>query len=323
MATTQGSTLYGGSVSSATIYEIDKGLGLEWAAHIKTEVLVDGKPRQLTRAEHDGNPLTENVANPTAASFGSSPDVVIDGRQLSVVPVMAQGQWRVTDWKETFPEYQPSGLNIDLKMNPVIQKVVFSRVIEAAHTQINNLHSVGDDTLVDPDPLRFYNGFYTEIIADADATEVGTPAALTSSNIGAKVYELRNALPPRLMAKPNLKFFGSWYAYKLWDMYRRTSQTQVPDSDIKANDKLIQAWGSTIQFVPISGLPDNFIFATLADKSDRSNLVQGLWMENDLEALKLFRFSEADQDWNILMRMDLGVQYKTGKDIFYIDFVAP
>lgn len=321
MAVDQGSTLYGGSVSSAAIYEIDKGLGLVWADHIKTEVLVDGKPRQLTRAEHDGNPIRANITNPVAADFAGVPTVVIDGRNLEVTPLMVIDDWTTTDWKETFPRFQPSGLNIDLKMNPEIQKVVFSRVIEAAKSQMNELHSAGDTAT--PGALEWYDGFYTQIIADADATEVGTPAALTLSNIGTKVYELRNAIPPRLKGKANLKFFCSWYAMELWDQYRRTSQTYVPDVDIKGSDKLMQSQGGAIQMIPMIGLPDNFIFATIADKTDRSNLAQGLWMENDLEALKLFRFSEGDQTWRILGRFDLGVNYKTGKDIYFIDFVAP
>jgi len=266
-------------------------------------------------------PLTENVANPTAASFGTSPDVVIDGRQLSVVPVMAQGQWRVTDWKETFPEYQPSGLNIDLKMNPVIQKVVFSRVMEAAHTQINNLHSVGDDTLVAPDPLRFYNGFYTEIIADADATEVGTGTTIALNNVLARVKELINAIPERLAMETNLKAFCSFSTYKMYQDARAETQTYLPSTDIAANKVLLQAYGSNVELVPILGIPADVIFVTKASTDDSSNLVQGVWVESDMDALKMYKEVEADEDWLILMKFYIGVQYKTGEDIFYVQGV--
>lgn len=322
MGAAQGSTLYGGSVSKALIYEIASGLGLVWSKHLKTEVNVDAKPRQLTRAEHAGNPIMENVANPRRpADFPAGDTVTIDGRQLSVAPLMVPDDYTTTDWLDTFPRFQPKGLAIDLQQNPEIQKVIFDLILNATQTQINELHSSGDDALIDPNPLRFYDGFEKLILADVDATQVGVPAVLTKANILDYFFELRNAIDPRLRNKPNLKFFCSYADADLYDVAARETQTATVVTDMRGAKTITQANGSIINVVPIEGISKNFVFATVADNSDASNLVQGVWMGKDSDTLKLYREVEADQTWNILMRFYCGVNYKTGKDIWYLNNV--
>ena len=65
----------------------------------------------------------------------------------------------------------------------------------------------------------------------------------------------------------------------------------------------------------------DFVFATVADKSANSNLTQGVWTGKDEEVMKLYREVEADETWNILMRFHLGVQYKSGLDIWFLNNV--
>lgn len=318
MSIVQGSTLYGGSVSKAAIYEIDKGLGFVWKDLLKTEINVDGKPRQLTRASHAGNPITENIANPVLGDFSGAPTVTIDGRNLTVSPLMVLDTFPMLQFKETFPDYQPTGLNIDLKANPQIQAVVFSRIMEAAQTQINEIHTLGDTALVSPSPYRFYDGFIKQIAADVDATEVGVGTALTSANILARVYELRNAIPPRLRTKSNLKIFMSWEDFDLYDVARRSTQTSLAETDVVGADYIQQSNGSKMNIVPMLGIPKDYMFATLSDKTDSSNLVQGFWVEKDLDAIQMYKITPADQDYKIVLRFDIGVSYKTGEDIFYV-----
>lgn len=317
----QDSTLYAGSVSKSVIYEIMQGVGLQWSDHVKTEVLVDGKPRQLTKAKHNGNPLTENVKNPRDANFPGTPDYSIDGRQLSVAELMAPDLLDVAEWKTTFPEFQPSGLEIDLKANPKIQKVVFDLLMEATKTQLNLNHSAGDSAGVDPDPDRFYDGFTTLILADADATQVGTPAVLTSANILSYIFQLRNAIPPRLRSRANLKMFCSYADSDLFDEAARATNTAQVTVTADGVRSITQQSGSSIPLIPIADIPKNFVFATVADKTDASNLVQGVWMQRDVDALKMYRTEIADQIWKLLLRVSTGVQYKTGEDIFYLNNV--
>ena len=318
MSVVQGSTLYGGSVSKATIYEIDQGIGFVWKDHLKTEINVDGKPRQLTKAKHAGNPIQFNITNPRDADFGATPSVTIDGRQLAVSELMVLDTFEQVQFKETFPEYQPSGNNIDLKANPQILKVVFDRIMEATQTQVNEIHSAGDDTLVAPDPMRFYDGFIKGILADVDCTEVGVATVITAGNVLDRIYELRNAVPPRLRNKKNLKIFLSWEDFDLFDVARRQTQTSLAETDVIGKDYIEQANGSRMNLVPILGIPKNFMFATLADKSDASNLVQGFWVESDLDAVQMYKAEPADQEYKIVMRFDIGVQHKTGDDIFFV-----
>jgi hypothetical protein len=319
MALIQGSTLYAGSVSEAAVYEIMQGEGLTWASHFRTEVLLDGKPRQLTRGIHAGDPITENMSAPRDADFGAAATVTIDGRQISVSPLMVRDKVDILDYKETFPQYQPSGSNNNLAVNPVVAQTFFNLVMDATKNQLNTLHSIGDTGAGVASPLRFYNGVVTQFQTDADATEIGTPAVLTGANILARVYELRNAVPPRLRTNASLKIFCSWADFDLYDVARRQSQTQLAETDIEGSGVLRQSNGSRINLIPIEGIPKDLMFATIADTSAKSNLVQAVWMLEDLEALKVYKSEEADQEIKYVMRFDLGVNYVTGKDIFYID----
>ena len=232
---------------------------------------------------------------------------------------MVPDNFTTTDWLDTFPEYQPSGLAIDLQQNPQILQVIFNRIMNATKTQINNLHFAGDTGAGGGSPLRFYDGFELLINADADATQVGTPAVLTDANILDEIYELRDAIDPRLRANPSLKIFISYADGDLFDRAARDTQTQATINSITGQRSITQTNGTTIPIIPIEGIAKDFVFATIADKTDRSNLVQGVWMESDVDTLKLYREVEVDETWAILLRFYCGVQYKSGLDIWYKD----
>lgn len=318
----QGSSLYGGSVSKQLIYEIDNGLGLTWGDHVNTEINVDGKPRQLTKASHAGDPITENVTNPRRANDAPAGDtVIVDGRQLSVAPLMVLDEFTTTDWLDTFPRFQPKGLAIDLQQNPEILNVIFDRIKNATHTQINDNHSAGDVGAGGASPIRFYDGFETLILADSDPTQVGTPTVLTKANILDFFFDLRDAIDPRLRNKKNLKFFCSYADADLYDRAARDTQDATVITTHRGETQLTQTNGSIINVIPVEGISKDFVFATVADKTAQSNLTQGVWTDKDIDVMKLYREVEADQTWNILLRFYLGVQYKSGGDIWFLNNV--
>ncbi len=313
---TQGSTLYAGSVSQAAIYRIMAGLGFKWGEHSRTEILVDGKPRQLTKAEDEGTALQANIKNPTSSDFDSATwQTVIDGRQLSVVELSALKNFDVQDWKNTFPEYQPSGLNVDLQANPKIQDVVFDLSMNKIHQEVNVKNSAGAAG------AGSWDGYETLILADADATQVETPAVLTAANILDYVFDLRDAVGERIVDNPNLKIFCSYADAKLFDRAARATNDAEVIATMDGVRSITLTGGGSIPIVPMQGISKDFMFATVGSQSEDSNLVQGVWMENDLETLKMYRFAEGDQTWRILFRASLGVQIVTGKDIWYLNNV--
>lgn len=318
MALNQGSTLYAGSVSKAAIYEIKQGEGLKWAPYFRTEIAVDGKPRQLTRGMHAGNPISANIKTPRDTDFANVDSVTIDGRQLNVTPLMVRDKIDILEWKETFPEYQPNGSNNNLAVNPIVAQTFFNLIMDATKNQMNNLHGIGDTSIAAPSPLRWYDGIVTQFRADADATNVGTPAVLTEANIISKVYQLRNAVPPRLRGNGNLKIFSSYADFDLYNEVVSKTQTQITQTSVQGTNGINQSDGRRIEIIPIEGIPKNVMFATIASTGNDSNLVQGVWMLEDLDALKVYKSEEADQEIKYVMRFDLGVNYVTGKDIFYL-----
>lgn len=321
MGVVQGSTLYAGGVSKEVIYRIKNGIGIEWGSHVSTELLMDKKPRQLTKASHSESPLQANIKNPRDSDFtASTSTTTINGRQLSVVDLMLIEPFDVEQFKDTFPEYQPKGLNVDLTANPQIQAAVFELAMNAAHTHINLLHSAGDTGSVTP-ALQLYDGFSTLILADADATQVGVPAVLTAANIIDYTFNLRDAIPARLRSNPNLKIFSSYADGDLFDRAARNTQDAEVVTGLNGVRSITQANGSNIPIIPIEGIPKDFMFATIASQGGDSNLVQGVWVDRDVETLKMYKSEEADQIYKIIMRLSVGVQHKTGDDIFYLNNV--
>lgn len=321
MAVVQGSTLYAGGVSKEVIYRIKNGIGFQWGSHMRTELLMDKKPRQLTKGFASERPLQANIKNPRDSDFtASTTTATFNGRQLSVTDLMTIMPYDVEQFKDTFPEYQPKGLNIDLVSNPEIQAAIFDLIMNSVHNHINELHSVGD-TGSGTAALAYYNGLVTLILADADATQVGTPAVLSSANIIDSIFGLRDAIPPRLRSNPNLKIFCSYADGDLFDRAARDTQDAEVITGMQGVKSITQANGSNIPVIPIEGIPKNFVFATIASQSADSNLVQGVWVDKDMDTLRMYKSEEIDQIYKIALRISVGVQHATGDDIFYLNNV--
>lgn len=312
----QGSTLYAGSVWKKAIYKITQGEGYTWGKYLRTEINMDRQPRQLTRAIHSANPLQANILNPRAADFAaSSSSTTIDGRQLSVADLILLEDFNVEQFKETFPEYQPTGLSIDLRANTRIASVVQDLVFDAAHNQINTLHSAGNTVGGD-----LYDGFVTKILADADATQVGTPTVISEANAVTVIRGLKNAIPSRLYNR-NMHIFCSHEDANLFQNATSDTQTTKVVTDING---VLHMWlvnGRKVPIIPVDGIPKDFLFTTPAGTNEMGNLVQGFWMANDKTALAMYKENEADQVYRLVFRISTGVEYVTGEDIFYLNNV--
>jgi hypothetical protein len=275
---------------------------------------------ELRRAFDDGDPIVANVANPRDADFNvANGDTTFDGRQLTVTEFMVPRNYPVGQFKSDFPRFQPSGNNVDLQANNEITQVIFRRIMNAAHTQLNNNHSVGDTGGVAP--LDLYDGFETLILADADATEVGVGTTLTPANIIDRITALRDAIPPRLRKRPNLKIFCSYAASDMYDTAARNTQTSQTTVSVDGQRFITTVEGGRIEIIPVEGVSTDFAFVTPAGSGEDGNLVQGFWSQSEVDLLKMYRSEEADQNWKLLMRFDVGVQHVTGDDVFYIDGV--
>jgi hypothetical protein len=221
----------------------------------------------------------------------------------------------INAWKGTFVQYQPNGLSVDLQASPEINQVVRDLVFDACHNQINALHSAGDTGGGD-----LYDGFVTKILADGDATQVGTPAALTDANIVSYIRQLKNAIPSRLYNAPLVMFISHADANKFADATADTQTSQVVTM-VDGQLVMILVNGRRVPIVPMDGIPANFVFVTPAGTGADSNLVQGFWMESDKDTLLLYKENPADQIHRLVFRICTGVQYYTGADIFYLNNV--
>lgn len=322
MATVANTDSYKG-LAAGMFYTLMQGNGFTWSKYVNTLFNVDGKGIVLPSASHDPNPLRKPMDEVTSADLvaGKGSDVTFGERKLTVSELTYVGSIKPDEWLQYFREFQPNGAAVDLKANPKVLGTVLTLAMDAITTQIARLHAVGDTGGGDA-TLDFYNGFATIIKADPDTTMAGAHGVITKANVIERIKVLKKAIPSRLAFHPDLYAFCSKATFELYHEARAESQTYIPAPDVKPTDKLVPSLGSALTLVPIDAMPDDFVFATVASTKPSSNLVQGFWAKGDSTSLKLFKLNEASKNYTILLRMYTGVQYKSGKDIFYIDKVA-
>ncbi len=313
-------TSYNGKVAGGVFYALMQGDNFSWGPYVHTYFNQDAKDFVLPSAAHDANPLQENKASLLTADLvpRQGSNVTFKERKLSVKKMMYQGSLDPEKWLGYFPEFQPDGTALDLKMNPKVLNLVLKLATNAIQSQITRLHTAGVKGGADK-TLAFYDGFKTLIKADADTTIVGEPAVLSATNILDRVNELKKSIPARLAFNPKLFAFCSKEAFELYHEARAKSQTYIPNVDLTASPKLKMAYGSTITLVPIEAMPRDFMFATIASTSIESNLCQGFYAKGDDTTIKVGKLTPSDEVYYTLLRMYTGVQYRSGKDIFFID----
>ncbi len=323
MSVVYNSSLYQGSVSETMIYMISQGVGLQWGEHMRTDVLMDGKPRELTSVSQSEKPLMKNIKNPRSQNYENSPAVTtFNSRYLSVEELIFLENYDINEFKETFPAYQPKGLEIDLQKNMLITNAVLSSIMPSIMTHLNDLHTIGDKSLAESTRLDFYDGLTTLILkSGSGATQVGTPAVLTTDNIIDSFFALRKAIPPRLRNQNNLKIFCSYSDADDFDQAARKTQDARVITELKGIRSITSADGSTIPVIANQSIPKNFVILTPCGKDKSSNLVQGVWMTKDKDSMAMYREQRVDQIYRIAARMSAGVQFVSGKDIFYLNNV--
>ena len=136
------------------------GTGDEFARFQRVETGV-AKPRVLPKGFATKDLFQDNVTNPRLTN--ASGTVLIDSRILSVDEIMMLIKITPSDWKDNFPEFQPSGTSIDLKLNPKIMKAVMDLLKSTVGEQVSDLVYQGDTS--GAGQLDFVDGY--SVLAEA------------------------------------------------------------------------------------------------------------------------------------------------------------
>ncbi len=285
--------------------------GDEFAPYQRIEVGVD-KDRVLRKGKSSQNLLQDNIKNPTLAN--ASGDITIDYKLLSVDRVMSLTTLCPEDWRANFPEFQPSGTTLDLTMNTDVLNMIMELLKNGINTEISDLVYKGDDVLLSPDQLRFFDGYSKRFQTDADVIDVSNIGTITVANVLDIIQDIENAIPARLRnRKGEIKMFMSYTTFDLMMEANRMTQqnaTLLTTGNVKKSP-------SGYEIIPMASVADNEIFATPAGTSRDSNLVRGVWFDGDSSNFLMYREQPSHEDWLIVLKFSMGVQYRTGEDVVY------
>lgn len=283
------------------------GTGDEFAKYQRVETGV-AKPRVLPKGFATKDLFQDNVTNPRLTN--ASGTILIDARILSVEEIMLLPKITPSDWKDNFPEFQPTGTSIDLKMNPKILKAVMELLRTTVGEQVSDLVYQGDTG--GSGQLDFIDGYSVLAKADADVVDVANQGVVTVGNALDIIEAIESAIPTRIRPMKNkIKMFMS---YTTFDIVQKADRaTQQNSTYLRTPDWFKSPKG--YELVPMNSVSDNEIFTTIASTGKDGNLVRGLWFNNDVNNFLLYREQPLDEDWLIGLKFSLGVQYRAGKDV--------
>ena len=299
------------------IYQVLAGLGKEFNGLVYVNPGIDKKGKVLTSMIYDATApaITDLVANPRIADANLA--LIQRFRRLSVVPCMSLAEYDTDQFRETFPDWQPSPTQprIDLNVNPEIIEVATNLNQNKIDTETTALMAKGDTGSIDP-TLTKYDGFVTLALADADVTDIDPTGleVITPANATDVYQRVYNNIPDRLINDPRTRIITSTKDWRKLQEGQSETQTQV--SSLLA-PKVEDIHG--IPMVAISSWPENIIMVTTADGTEESNLHFGVWQEADTDAFLIYKEQPGDDSWLQLWKYEMGVQYVTGDDIFLYD----
>jgi hypothetical protein len=306
MGITQTTEQYYDYSTAKDIYKL-LGTGNDWAPYLRTETGLD-KPRILAKGKASKDLFQTNVKNPRIAN--ASGTILIDGRILEVSRVMSHTLITPEDWRAEFPEFQPKGTTLDLKMNPTVMSTVMDLLKTTTEEMISDVDYQGDDAL--STQLKYYDGFSKIAKADADVVDVANVGVISVDNVLGIISSVENNIPVRIAKKVNkIKIFMSRTTFNLAQEADRL--TQQNSTYLRTQDTFKSPKGYELVWLP--SVSDNEIFATIAGTGKDSNLVKGVWFNGEESNFLLWREHPADEDWMITLKFSMGVQYRAGADV--------
>lgn len=157
----------------------------------------------------------------------------------------------------------------------------------------------------------YIDGLTTLLDADANVIDVTSVGSITTSNAVEILQDVKAAIPAEIAAKPGLTFLVSYGTYNI--IQDANASTQQNDTVLGVGDKDL-LWGK-YRLAWKNSMPDDRIIVTITGTGMDSNLVRGVWFEEDKENYIMYREQPGDKDWLIMLRARLGFQYRWGGHI--------
>lgn len=204
-------------------------------------------------------------------------------------------------FEHTWRPFQPKGALPNKILDPRIQRTFADVVLKQAQNQLGRLFWQGDITLLETNPLSFFNGYITRAAASSTNIDVTNIGAITAGNIQAILTDCDEAIPDALYDDPDMIFHMSTASFRLYQqsVINLTYKGQGPAEKVPAEFK-----GREIRYY--SGFPANKILVAKATTGQDSNLYAATEKVNDIENFQIEKLRPEGEHYFLkaLFKMD-------------------
>jgi hypothetical protein len=312
---TKTSTNYAGDLDSYLYLSVQDGADFMAAgkgcAYQKTGVRYK---EQIDRISYTANPFEDYVVtNPTFASGANKKKRDIEPQKMTL-----SGTFQPDEWLNDWDAYAPNGTLTDLMMNPTFLRRVMDLAINSAWTQLADLFWQGNTAAGSTNPLRFFNGIITKLLAntDSDVTINTTIGTITKTNVVDALELFYENIPNKFLEDLNYKAHVSFEDWKLLNLYNNdVKKTTVGVLSENVENLFLQK-----RIVPYLGLPKNNIVGARTTLTPDSNFVFANYFSMDAEfnGIQVAKINNLGKVYGYRVDMMADTQYRDGSDIWLL-----
>ena len=264
--------------------------------------------------------LAKRAATPT--SIGT---ITVDGNLLAPLNYMCYTEWNPRDLETYWYAYQLPTRLIDAVLPQTFEGYLIDTYIKQLNQQ-NEYMIWRGRTAYDPangglDPTTkgapasdsaymYYNGFMQLLLNDAGTIQIGSPVALTTSNIVATMNTIYSAIPQEILNNPNLRFHMNRNTWRLYSIALTSNQFK-DNQTTQATEFAFKGY----EIVALGGMPDNTIIACVSTNDEKSALWLGLNSTEDTNAVKIMPVENKSELYFIKILMKAAVQFSFSQEI--------
>ena len=301
-------TAYAGEVLEQLLVKATTGNQIVAGGHIHVQPNVTKKfaiPRLKA-----GKMLQRRKEQPVEAD--SKGDFTIDEKYLEPKDVMAFTTFNPRVFENIWRPFQSKGNLVFAELPSNVQTALLNELAKVVDFELGGELINGEYHATDAG--KYFDGILTRIVADNDVVEIATPAALTQSNVIAKMKLVRAAVPKTIKANPNLKLFMSVEDAEAYE-YELTDKPSKGADYTNMNPERFKG----IQIVALADWPKDVIVAAVANSGIDSNFWAGVSLADDAETIQIDKLTAAGEKYFFKMLMKVDTNIVFGEDIVLYD----
>lgn len=297
-------TTYAGEAASQFIVKAITGADTIQGGHCYVK---DGIKKKYTIPRWDAD--YEDLIQDRAATPTTKGSFDVDGKVLDPADYMIYTEFNPRDFEDHWMAQQLNQTLIDRALPFSAESVVVQEVLKRHAKYLNKALWNSDTSLAAPSIYRYWNGWVTNALADANTIDVGTYAALTKSNIVAKLKAGYDVIPQELRYDPNMKIFMNYTTFGYYDEAQKDQTYKGVDFTQVAREEF---YGKKV--VKIADMPDNCFVIAKGNATMESNMWVGMNSVQDAQIV-LKQLQANSELWFIKMLAKCDVNFGWNEEV--------